>query len=84
MGAEKGFEAKDRRRSPLAMRVREGIRAGNEASDHLNKAKKMCVSIRRRKKSCHKQKLEWALDNFLAEDVMKDLGENEKGNKKGC
>ena len=42
----------------------------------------MCVSIRRRKKSCHKQKLEWALDNFLAEDVMKDLGENEKGNKK--
>jgi hypothetical protein len=37
--AEKGFEAKDRRRSPLAMRVREGIRAGNEASDHLNKSK---------------------------------------------
>jgi len=25
--------------SPLAMRVREGIRAGNEASDHLNKNK---------------------------------------------
>ena len=39
LGAEKGFEAKDRRRSPLAMRVREGIRAGNEASDHLNKSK---------------------------------------------
>jgi hypothetical protein len=39
LNAQKGFEAKDRRRSPLAMRVREGIRAGNEASDHLNKSK---------------------------------------------
>jgi hypothetical protein len=36
---KKGFEAKDRRRFPLAMRVREGIHAGNEASDHLNKSK---------------------------------------------
>ena len=33
--AEKGFEAKDRRGSPLVLRVREDIRAGNEASDHL-------------------------------------------------
>ena len=36
---KKASETKDRRRSPLAMRVREGIRAGNEASDHLNKSK---------------------------------------------
>jgi hypothetical protein len=33
--AEKGFEAKDRRGSPLVLRVHEEIRAGNEASDHL-------------------------------------------------
>jgi len=33
--AEKGFEAKDRRGSPLVLRVREDIRAGNEASGHL-------------------------------------------------
>ena len=38
--AEKGFEAKDRRGSPLVLRVREEIRAGNEASDHLRETTK--------------------------------------------
>ena len=42
----------------------------------------MCASIRR-KKSCHKQMIFgfFAKDLIFAEDVMKDLGENEKGNK---
>mgnify|MGYP006107874515 CR=1 FL=1 len=38
--AEKGFEAKDRRGSPLVLRVREEIRAGNEASGHLRETTK--------------------------------------------
>ena len=53
---KKGFEAKDRRGSPLVLRVREEIRAGYEASDHLRETTRDVSEIFRTASSAQKSK----------------------------